>query len=258
MTRYRALLDDEIGTPPPSRVDIDDIIGRQRQWRRHRRLGIGCAGAAVLLAVVPASVVLSRGDGTGPPGQPARPAASSTATPGPPSTRDATATRMTEALTQAMAELLPDAEFLPNRTPGEERVDALVFDALGENEYTATAKVQDAAGVGSIEVTVQKDPPFSRAEFKCYEDQLPLDVDEYNCKMRPGPKGAQAMVVSSRRDTYIWYRTWLMKRDVFVSIQVDNAADVAEPDSSVQRSRPHLTVEQTTTLAYNPAFTLTS
>jgi hypothetical protein len=104
------LLDDLVGTPPPSTVDVDRIIARERRARRWRWAASGgSAAAAVVLAIVAGQ--LAGGSRPVAPPAPALPAAA----PAP-----LTPARLGAILEAATAKYAPDAKwiYMPD-VPGE-------------------------------------------------------------------------------------------------------------------------------------------
>lgn len=119
------ILDELIGAPPPSTVDVDAVIARQRRRQRlHRLAASGSAAAGVVLAVI-----LGAGVTGGPPPhktpQPPATAPSATGFPLEPDTkagRERTQDRLRAALEAALTEHAPGAKwiYMPD-VPGEKR-----------------------------------------------------------------------------------------------------------------------------------------
>ena len=127
------ILDDLIGAPPPSTVDVDAIIVRQRRRQRVQRLAAGgSAAAGVVLAVVLAFGMAGgprRPDGTPPATTPPGPSPSATPVAtgfrletGTKAGRERTLQRLRLALESALAEHAPRAKwiYMPD-VPGEKR-----------------------------------------------------------------------------------------------------------------------------------------
>ena len=121
----KAVLDEHIGTSPPSTVDLDRIIRRERRGRRIRRIGAGCAAAAMTALAVTVGAALTGGirPSSGPasaPGSVASPAPpQASVSPSPAGFRPQTG-RLQAALEQALTEVAPDAGwiYMPD-VPGE-------------------------------------------------------------------------------------------------------------------------------------------
>src|SRR5512139_2730007 len=110
MTTNRDLLNREIGTPPPSTIDIDALIVRQRRYVRLRQAGIGLSTAAMTLAVAAVLVLVPRAGVT--PGSPdVAGSPTKTAIQPLPDPRKAEAARLTSALEGLIRQAMPDATF---------------------------------------------------------------------------------------------------------------------------------------------------
>ena len=49
---YQKILEEAVGEIPPTSIDVDQVIARQRRWIRLRRLGVVAAAAVTVGAVV--------------------------------------------------------------------------------------------------------------------------------------------------------------------------------------------------------------
>jgi hypothetical protein len=264
MTGYRTILDREIGTLPPSTVDVERTIVRRR--RRVRRQRVAVAASAVGLAVLAAAVVAQapepRGGGFG--------ARQGSATP---SARqeDGTqvAARLTTALSEAVDGLIPGATYVQNRTRESENVAALVFNHRfrppeptrgGEDYYYATADVEHAGGTGSVSVMVGRlAGDLFGVQREC--DVGPLDAKTYQCVPGSGPGGETVLQIELTGDKAVGYQVNVTRRDgVGVSVRVTNYAQAraeAEFDYGRQDSPlPPFTKSQILAIALDPALTV--
>lgn len=120
---YRKLLDDAVGTAPPSTVDIEGVITRGRRATRLRRFAAGgsvAAGVATVAALsVAASLGLSAPNGGGTPAStPKRARAESVMK---------TEQRLTKAVTDGFADDFPDTTFDKLDWPGGYQRGPLAF-----------------------------------------------------------------------------------------------------------------------------------
>jgi hypothetical protein len=247
MTIHRDLLDGEMGTPPPSTVDVDAIIVRQRLQTRLRQAGLIGAVGAMTLAIVLVLTVLRPGGAppseVGGPPAPASPTQSLTP-------RQQEAARLTDALTHRLTQLLPDAEFLPPEWAAfaeKPPTEPLVFVDQGAYFYAA-ARIQDSAGIGVITVSVGKEDTQFRSERECSQDPPPQDMN-VDCDVVPGPDGAQIETVnnSSKVSDYEFFAAEIIRADDYaVRVMVTNQSDEAQ---ETFRPTPPLTFEQTLALA---------
>jgi hypothetical protein len=112
----KTLFDEVIGTPPPSTVDVPAIVRRRRRTRTLRRVGIAVTSVVAVSAIVAASLSLAPGRGsrlgTGPATQsPDAIVAFGTRSPG------VTPRDVSDALTQAVTTIAPDAQWAPDGQP---------------------------------------------------------------------------------------------------------------------------------------------
>jgi hypothetical protein len=252
MTINQDLLDVEMGTPPPSTVDVDAVIARQRRWSRLRQAGL-IGGVSVMTLAVALVLTTLRGSGDpnlAPPGAGSPPTATL-------SPREQEAARLSEVLRELLTAALPDAEFLdPTPDPFAEKPpeQALVFVDQGTH-FLAGARIRDAEGIGTISVAVGREDTQFRSERACSTDPAPQDMN-VNCEVVPGPEGpTETISNSSKYDGYKFHAAELIRAD-------DNAVHVIimnrssdQPD--VFRPTPHLTLEQTIALARAPELATT-
>jgi hypothetical protein len=263
VTREQDQLDHEMGTPPPSTVDLDEIIVRQRRLVRLRQLGV--AGSAVAVAVVFTLVLamLPRaGDarGTVQAGATHQPSPTASA-PAPLTPRQREAVRLSTVLKRLMTEALPPAQFLPipagqfsviHPTDTVEPSNALVFLDAG-SYFIAGAQIKDSAGTGTIIVSVGKEDTLFRQQRSCGTDPTPLDI-RFSCKVVPDPAGA-IIRLASTASKYTKYQAFLadmLRADgngVFITITNSTTTGT---DLDTYRPSPPLSLSQTRALAEAP------
>jgi hypothetical protein len=249
MTINQDLLDGEMGTPPPSTVNLDAVIARQRRWTRFRQAGLIGSVSLMTLAVV---LVLTTFRGSGDPNL-VPPGADPTPTLSP---REQEAARLGEALRQLLTQALPGAEFLdpdPDSFAEEPPTKALVFIDQGPY-FLAGAQIRDADGISSITVAVGKEDTQFRSERACSSDPAPLDM-KVNCEVVRGADGAitEKISNSSKFDGYKFHAAEIIRAD-------DNAVHVVITNRSgneTYRPTPHLTFDQTVALAQAPELATT-
>jgi hypothetical protein len=253
VTLHQNLLDGEIGTLPPSTLDIDALITRQRRQARLRNAGIGGLVVALVLMVGAVFVVLPRGEGTD-----RIPVAES---PSPSlSPRAAEAARLTAALQQLVSQALPGATLgkVPARRQGEQTAEPLVFVDRG-TEFEAAAVVTDAQGPGIITVRVGKLESSFSAERACSSDPAPLDV-RLQCEVVAGADGAIIMKLTADIgfENYRRHLVQVLRADGNeVWFEVSNGVpEIDKPDRGL-RPQPLLTMDQALAMAQEPSLATT-
>lgn len=243
MTSNQDLIDQEMGTLPPSTVDVDAVIARQRRRVRVRQAGTVAAAVAVLAGFATVPAVLPRWAA---PRHPAGPATSAAPGPSPTkSVRERETDRLTTVLKALLAADLPRAQFGPQSRVG---TDPLVFLDQGPDFATA-ASVTDSAGTGLVYVSVGKEDTYLREHGACYSDPKPLDVQVFDCAVQSTVDGP-IMTITMKSGHYTRYYAELMRTDGN-SVCVDVANGTAGPPDA-QRAEPPLTKEQVIALAENP------
>jgi hypothetical protein len=249
-----------MGTPPPSTVDVDTVIARERRRSGLRRAGlVGFVGSMALGIALVLTLLPRAGTRPTPPIVGANPTTSAPVlTP-----RQQEALRLTEALTALMAATLPNADFGPNPwtnppdtyEPIDPVPDPLVFVDRGEFYY-ASAEVIDAAGRGTLEVSAGAVPSPFRTERQCDQDPPPLDADN-DCHVENLAGGSIMMVFSGRVANHRWFLVELLRADgSLVSVFVSNLKPAESWDGeTVDRPTPSMTLAQTMALAQEPELT---
>jgi hypothetical protein len=256
MNDIRDLLDREIGDPPPTSLNIDAIIMRQRRRTWLRQIGLGASVAALAAGSVLLATTLTGADsrsggapaGGGPRVTPHRTfSAHSTSSSG----RSTEAQRVGTVLAGLMHQALPDAAF--SASPilaelGEHKAGPLVF-VPGQGDYLiAAAKITDTAGTASLVVRVGKTHDAYVQNRGCIPDPPPLDL-KLSCHTTHTSGGALIVKQTSSRGAY--------KRDVVEVLRPGgNVVDVELANGArgytAQRPSLNLTLAQLTALAENP------
>jgi hypothetical protein len=249
MTMNPDLLDAQMGTPPPTTVDVDRVIVRQRRRLRLKHVGVASSAGVMALAIALVLTNLPHA-GTGKPaGVGAAPTHSVRVTPTPASSRDQEVARLTQVLRQLLTADLPHAQFLPFPQGYDPSVVPLAFIDQGDY-FSANAAIKDAAGRGSISVSVGREQDSFRLDHGCSQDPPPLDV-KVQCETHAGPGGATIMVLQTTRGNYKRHVVEIYRKDGN-SVMVDVSNGAAAP-LKAQRATPPLTTDQVINLAVNPA-----
>lgn len=243
MTTQRDLLDREIGTPPPSTIDIDALIARQRRHGRLRTAGLSAVVMVMVLTVGAVLVFLREPGGM----QWDRNVGASPSPTAAAKSRPDEAARLTAALRQLVSQLLPGATLAkaPETTPGQPAGEPLVFVDYGTH-FSASAVVTDAAGTGTLTVSVGREDTLFRTERQCMTDPPPLDVD-YQCKLVPSIDGVDIMRSSSGigDENYLRFYVEIIRADGnAVSVDVTNGVLGNNDPYHGQRPQPLLTLDQ--------------
>ena len=262
MSRDQELLDEEIGQPPPTRIDITAVMARQRRWVRLTQAGRVVSGLAATAALVVFAATLSSVAGTTTAIGGAHP---TTTHPTPPTTssgptpREQEAARLTAELQRQIRVLLPNAQFRPQPEepyPGENTglptSVPMVFSDQGNYFYTS-AQVKDSAGTGVIHIlTGHLQTKIELGPSVC-DDPPPQDVQIPECVVKPGPNGSAIFIISTIRGSYRRHFVEITRADgLSVSVEITNG----QIDNASRPTAP-LTSKQTQNLAENPAFATT-
>jgi hypothetical protein len=255
MTINQELLDEQMGTPPPSTVDIDAVIVRQRRRVRYRHTGLTLSAGAVTVAVALVLTMVPRA-GTARPltagAPPVKPASTPAASPGggkaATSPRDREAARLSGVLQQVMASTLPSSTFLPYSRSDEPTPRPLVFVDRGDY-FSTNAAIKDSSGRGSIRLSIGRESDSMRLNNGCGDDPPPRDV-KVQCKTEPGPGGATVMILSTERGNYKRHLVEILRSDGnSVEVEVSNGAGAP---LVAQRPGTPLTTAQLIKIAENP------
>lgn len=228
---HRKLFDDAIGPVPPSTVDVDAVVARQRRAAVIRRVaGPGFAAAAGVVAVTfgiavalpggtggTGGLVPGAGPGTSPPTtteQAPSSSAPSCGASGRPVTEDpaVAAARLTEVMTAAVRARLPDAQLAGDptaNTPDDRQYGPLEFfsgRAMGVGTacpnvldwFRASAIVAGTVGPGDISAFIGRvdDPDGPHKECEDRPSGGP-ENPEVTCGQQAGPNGEQIVVYTT-------------------------------------------------------------
>jgi hypothetical protein len=195
----RELLDRSLGAVPPSTVDVDQIVRRERRMTTARWSGIGMTAVAALTVT---GVLVAAAHGAAPPPVGAPPPPATTGAAGSDNrfqlialdkvTADGAATRLADALTTATAKASPETTWVADK-PGDKgaKVIALFSDNDKETPYfysggglTLTDGRQGLLNL-YIGRTLQPNEDFPKKA-----PPLPLECgSESGCTVRTGPTG---------------------------------------------------------------------
>jgi hypothetical protein len=255
MTTSQELLDEEMGTPPPSTVDINWVIARQHRRLRRQRAGTVAGACALLLAMGAVPALLLRTAAMSPrPGQSAAPDATSSL-----SARERESLRLSAVLRTLLAADLPRAH-----------IETVVF-FDGGTDFWTRATIRDDKGIGEIYVGVGRVGPCiaglrsgSLPGYHCLEP-TPVPGHVVPC---PGgvplsnPPGIDCLVPSrTTADNLKHAMADVVRTDgrtVFVDVingVIGGQGGHGGPGVEVpypQRPDPPLTTEQAQALAENP------
>jgi hypothetical protein len=225
---YRTVFDREIGTPPPSSVDVDRVIRRRRRLRKVRTaLTVAAAGVtAVALVGVTVTAVGDdrRGERVG------GPSAS------PPAGSDQVPARLEAALRGFLDATLPGAEYQGNRA----QFGPLVFEHRTgvEDYYFATADITTDGGTGNLAVGVgRRDPVRFDVSATCPEDG-PLDARTWSCLPSTGPGDTRMIFEKTTGSKAVQYRVVANRADgttVFVLV-TNNSRKGAQAELELDRA----------------------
>jgi hypothetical protein len=207
---HQHLFEPLIGARPPSTLDLDAFIARQRRAQRNRRIAAAGAGVAVTLVIVlgaaVAATILRGGPAVTGPGGPPPTGGGYLPPTDPAAFHAATTARLTTAALAAVPAVRPDVTLADNaEVPG---TGVLEF---GHNRpslappnvpdtYYASADVRDGEGLGLIEIavgyTVDEQDRFRVDGWPTWPDlfldlQCPPPAEERlsDCSASTGPNG---------------------------------------------------------------------
>jgi hypothetical protein len=280
----RDIFDEAIGTSPPTTVNIDTVIGRQRRIARLRSAGaLGGAGAAMAAIVATAVVAGLFGGDTAAqsPGSGDRSSAvvatSPSAAPLPsrsPESAQQITQRLTTTLTARLTALLPGVHLTDRRTkkPGVRVYPRAAGPAGG---YLSTLRVTTSAGSGTFwlvssprpkpgpspsptgPVTDRPDPPTTCADFWADSQTAPAHPDDRQCTASTGPDGQIVLSALDQLDANaVRYEVVVLWAGAYVDLTLENYFEgwqnEGDPPTMTFLPSPQLTLNQLATLAQNP------
>jgi hypothetical protein len=257
----KELLDDVVGTPPPSAVDLHGIVQRERR-RGQLRLSVAAAAVAVITGVAIAS-------GTGSDPQLAPPSMAAVDTgfrlvTDTTDSGDATARRLGIALDDAVQRQDPAARWFTPAHPSDLVRFVPGGSAANQQRFAGSGTLTLAGRIGQVSLTIVSDydpcPAGSTAEKACGGRGGPATARLLSCAGMPGcvegrtTAGARMLTsVSSSRpptagpvpDTTVLVRVQLPDRRVLELIS-SNLDDRGPGKSSPGQAGPVLTLRQLT------------
>ncbi|GAA1038829.1 hypothetical protein GCM10009557_55920 [Virgisporangium ochraceum] len=237
---YRTVFDREIGTPPPSSVDVDGVIRRRRRARRLRTALVGAVAGVTAVALVGVTVTAADDDRRGE--RVGGPLAS-------PPVPDVPA-RLEAALRGFLNATLPGAEYQGNRPQfgplvfehryheAKAEVPGVSGGVQGEDYYYATADITTDAGTGNLSIGVgRRDPDKFDVRATCPEDG-PLDATTYSCLPSTGPGDTRTIFEKTTGSKAVQYRAVAARADgitVFVVV-TNNSRKGAKSELELDRA----------------------
>ncbi|SCG56891.1 hypothetical protein [Micromonospora humi] len=241
---YRVIFDEAVGEVPPSAIDLDRVIARQRRRLRLRRLTVAGAAAVAVGAIAIGAAVTGGHQRTAPPVAP------SPTVRVPPPGQGQTFTPTDHAIFEAMSRVAPDLEWIRQGSGGWEG-EAVWSSGTGTRGYTPIAymghgrvRVGDLIGRLSVDIPLDSQP-----DYPCLSEQ----ASKAACAIRTGPAGETIRTGSARNPDF------MVKRSP-TGFTVDRSARVTRRDGVTievrlmgEDEKPPLTEEQLVALALDPA-----
>lgn len=277
----RNIFDEAIGDVPPSTVDVDAVVARQRRAALVRGLGTpaAVAAAAVVAVTVGAALAVPGGLGSGSGGPSQQPSGAPTPTISPcaqpsdlppiPGEPAEVAARLRAALDAAVREQLPDAQLTANSMAVYDgrQYEPLEFvhvyqeganyggSCQGHQDYyLARATVTDPAGTGSILASVGRVEEPGSFMLQCSA----TSPERTFCQERTGPGGERITVTTLVvGEGAIVHRIDAVRPDgTMVTVDSQNVGSDIKEDGPAQRPTPPLTHDQLIAIALIPGLTL--
>ncbi|MGH3663929.1 MAG: hypothetical protein ACRDTQ_18995 [Micromonosporaceae bacterium] len=255
MNDLRTQFDDAIGAAPPTSIDLDRLVTRQRKISFARRWGAG-GGAAAMLGIAVVGALLFTSPGVGP-----------SLLPGAGEEQTPTTNRLEKALKSSVQRELPDATFL--RDMSGARLEPFTFDAQGLGLYRSNFDIKDAAGRGEfifeIGNGILDTPTTCDGE---HEGGFPLAEHEVSCEESRGPRGEKVVAIAYAEsepakhdpDAFKAHYVYVTKPNgTRISMEVRNLSVNPEDDAGAPEptaSEPPMTLNQMAKVALNPDLTV--
>jgi hypothetical protein len=266
----RELLDEAIGVAPPTRIDVDATIARQR-----RILLLRPAGVLVAVVVVIAAIVFA-GNGMVPPAAqrnaPAmsRPSSAATVPSRSPEPNDQVLRRQSTAINEllrvgltgvtvsdrltraATVDVISGMDY-PGYRAGAHMSIAVLTTAAGIGDFTFSA--DSRPGTGSSPLPSETAPePGSCAEWRGKFEYRGPGSNTFDCTDSIGPEGETVLALSMHNGDLIVYAVLVWRPYSLVSVSVRNCWngwDGKQP-SAAYLPAPPLTLERITAIALDP------
>ncbi|MFG3688190.1 hypothetical protein [Micromonospora sp. NPDC047740] len=189
---YRTMFREAVGEIPPTSIDMDRVIARQRRARRLRRVGVAALAAAAVGVVLVGTTAVTGRPRAGVPAVPS-PTNPPVRTPAPSS--GASFTAMDLAIFEAVGRVAPDLDWAPRRGAPEGE-GAVWFSGPSLSGYTpdgyhghGRVRSGDRMGVLSVQITDDWGPLGA-----CTAEALRTS----GCAVTTGPAGEKIMTLSAR------------------------------------------------------------
>jgi hypothetical protein len=268
----RELFDEAIGVAPPTRIDIDATIARQRKIHLLRPLGAAAVAFVAVAAILVAGNGLDRWSqrsGTMPIGGPG--SATPTLDRSPES-----AEQVMKRQTSAINELL--RANLNGVTVADLRTRAATVEVIASKDYPgylagnahmAIAVLQSPAGTGDFHLRIEPRTGTGAAPSPSETTPEPETCDQWRaaiqaqgseaisdpqCAQSTGPAGEKVLAVSARHDQVIIFDVLVWRPDSLVSVSARNCWNGWESDRAPTSflPQPPLTLKQLTAIAVDP------
>ncbi|MFE9651757.1 hypothetical protein [Micromonospora sp. NPDC006431] len=245
---YRTMFREAVGEIPPTSIDMDRVIARERRARRLRRVGVAAlAAAAVGVVLVGTTAVTGRPRAD----VPAAPSPTSPAVRTPAPSSGASFTAMDLAIFEAMGRVAPDLDWAPGlgAPEGAEPVwlSGPSMRGYAPDGYMGQARVRSGDRMGRLSVQIDDagwGPPVCSADA----------VRRSGCAITTGPAGEKIVTMSARNPARG------LDRKPSGGIALSSNAEVHRPDGVViivqmwgEDENPPLTLAQLIALALDPA-----
>jgi hypothetical protein len=268
----RKLFDEAVGVAPPTRIDIDATIARQRKILLLRRLGAAAVAFVAVTAILVAGNGLDRWSqrsGTTPIGGPG--SASPT-----PDRSPESAEQVMKRQTAAINELL--RANLNGVTVADLRTRAATVEVIASKDYPgylagnahmAIAVLRSPAGTGDFGLRVEPRPGTGTAPSPSATTSEPETCDQWQaaiqaqgseapsapqCAQSTGPGGEKVLAFSGHQGQITTFGVLVWRPDSLVSVSARNCWNGWGSDRAPTSflPQPQLTLNQLTAIAIDP------
>ncbi|OKI67840.1 hypothetical protein [Micromonospora sp. CB01531] len=245
---YRTMFREAVGEIPPTSIDMDRVIARERRARRLRRVGVAAlAAAAVGVVLVGSTAVTGRPRAA----VPAVPSPTSPAVRTPTPSSGGSFTAMDMAIFEAVGRVAPDLDWAPGRgaPEGEGPVwfSGPTLGGYAPDGYMGQGRVRSGDRMGRLSVQITNGWGPAAA---CTAEA----VRRSNCADTTGPAGERIRTLSARNPARG------LDRKPSGGVAVSSSATVQRSDGVViivriqgEDENPPLTIAQLIALALDPA-----
>jgi hypothetical protein len=232
---YRRALQDAVGKIPPTSIDVDQIIGRQRRLIRLRRVGVLVAAAVAVGAITIGAVAATGRPDAQLPVAPT-PSVPAVPTPPPPQQQGKAFTRLDTAIFEAIDRVAPGLRWISWNS-------GITTRGYEPNGWMGQGEVRSDAGTG--ELVVQFSPPDWGEVGPCTGDLV-----KNGCVMTTGPGGEKIMTFSTRNPANGKHRPLTLTHSMFMQ-RPDGRVLIVDIHGADEKSP--LTIAQLTALVLDPA-----